>query len=104
MKAAWRVVVMAVVLCCLQFSGTALADDKVLVKGKISEYDVEKKSLVIAIDGGKNMTFLVQDSKALGMLDDQLFAGDEVKVRYVAKDGKNVIDDSSGLKSARPGC
>jgi len=105
MRSIWRVGLMvAMFFCCMQFSGMALAEDKILVKGKISEYDVEKKTLVVAIDGGKNMTFSIQDSKVLGMLDDQLFLGDQVKVRYIAKDGKNVINDPGDLKSARPGC
>ncbi|CAK0777141.1 conserved exported hypothetical protein [Gammaproteobacteria bacterium] len=104
MKSAWRIVATAAVFCCMQFSTMAIAEDKIMVKGKISEYDVSKKTLVVAVDGSKDMTFVVQDNKALGMLDDQLFAGDEVKIRYIAKDGKNIISDPGDLKSARPGC
>ena len=105
MQATWRTRIVAMTLfCCLQFLSVAMAEDKVLVKGKITEYNVAQKTLVVAIDGGQNMTFLVQDSKSLGLLDDQLFVGDAVKVHYLVKDGKNLITDPGDLKSARPGC
>ncbi len=104
MKATWRSSLVAVFLLCAQCIGVAVADDKILVKGKITEYSADKKTLVVAVDGGKSITFVVQDSKAMGLLDDQLFVGDEVKIHYLAKDGKNLINDAGDLKSARPGC
>ncbi len=104
MKATWRTGIVATLLFCAQLLGTAMAEDKVLVKGKITEYNLSAKTLVVAVDGGSNMTFTVQDDKSLKMLDDQLFSGDAVKIHYLAKDGKNLITEPGDLKSARPGC
>ena len=101
MQSIWRIVIM--VIFCMQFSDITMADDKISVKGKISGYNLEQKVLMVTVDG-KDMSFLIQDDKALGMLDDQLYSGDDVKIRYSAKDGKNIIDSARDLRSARPGC
>ncbi|MDA8077348.1 MAG: DUF1344 domain-containing protein, partial [Nitrospiraceae bacterium] len=81
-----------------------IAEDKMNVKGKIKEYDLEKKTLVVTADDGKEMTFVMQNEKALKKLDDRLFTGDEVKIRYTVKDGKNVIEGVNDLKGTKPGC
>ncbi|MEI6414006.1 MAG: hypothetical protein WCP34_07055 [Pseudomonadota bacterium] len=92
----------AMVFCCLQFSGVATADET--VKGKIKSYDLGKKTLVIAPDNGKSLTFLIQNEKALKSLDDQLFVDDEVKIRYSVQNGQNIISNPGDLRSTRPGC
>lgn len=96
---------MAAALTVLVFmAGFASADEKLSIKGKIKSYDLEAKSLVVTTDDGKDMTFSVLNAKALEKLDDRLFAGDEVRIRYIVKDGKNVIEGANDLKGTKPGC
>lgn len=95
--------IVIIVLVSMQFADITLAEDKISVKGKISGYNLEQKILMVTV-AGKDMAFLIQDEKALGMLDDQLYAGDDVKIRYNTKDGHNIIDSARDLRSARPGC
>ncbi|CAK0747660.1 conserved hypothetical protein [Gammaproteobacteria bacterium] len=93
----------AIFLALVQLESFAIAEDKITVKGKITAYDLEEKTLSVEVEK-KEILFVVQDSKALGMLDDQLVVGDEVRVRYLVQDGKNVINSGPDLKSTRPGC
>ncbi len=95
--------VLAVFIITL-LAGFALAEEKYSVKGKIKEYDLDAKTLVIKTDDGKEMTFVIKNEKALIKLDDRLFKDDEVKIRYTVKDGKNVIDGANDLKGTKPGC
>ncbi len=105
MKTSKRVTVMILTLFCLVlFAGVALADEKINVKGKITGYDLEAKTVTVAADDGKEMTFNIESRKALEKLDDRLFKGDEVKVRYTEKDGKKIIKDTNDLKGTKPGC
>src|SRR5512143_3165335 len=96
--------VLTLVLGVLLLAGAALAEEKMDIKGKIKEYDLDNKTLVVTTDAGKEMTFIVENEKALKKLDDRLFAGDEVKIRYTVKDGKNVISGANDLKGTKPGC
>lgn len=105
MKAArLTAVAVLVVLCLAIFAGFAVAEEKMSVKGKIKSYDLETKTLVITADDGKEMTFSVNNEKALNKLDDRLFKDDEVKIKYIIKDGKNTIDGANDLKGTKPGC
>jgi Cu/Ag efflux protein CusF len=105
MKTSRIVVVLALVVCCFVLAaGLAAAEEKVSVKGKIKAYDLEAKTVTVVTDDNKEMTFVVKSDKALQKLDDRLFKGDEVKVRYIIKDGKNLIQDTNDLKGTKPGC
>lgn len=97
------VAVMAV-FCIGLFAGFSFAEEKLSIKGKIKDYDLEAKTLVIKTEDGKEMTFVIKNEKALIKLDDRLFKDDEVKIRYTVKDGKNVIDGANDLKGTKPGC
>jgi len=90
--------------CVVLLTGFSVAEEKLSVKGKIKDYDLDAKTLVIRTDDGKEMTFLIRNEKALIKLDDRLFKDDEVKIRYTVKDGKNVIDGANDLKGTKPGC
>ncbi len=96
--------VVVAAFCIMMLAGVVIAEDKMNIKGKIKEYDLEKKTLVVTADDGKDMTFVVENEKALKKLDDRLFVGDEVKIRYTVKDGKNVINGLNDLKGTKPGC
>ncbi|MBI5631916.1 MAG: hypothetical protein HZA15_00320 [Nitrospirae bacterium] len=90
--------------CVALFAGFSLAEEKLSVKGKIKDYDLEAKTLVIRTDDNKEMTFVIRNEKALIKLDDRLFKDDEVRIRYTVKDGKNVIEGANDLKGTKPGC
>lgn len=85
-------------------SGEILAVEKIKIKGIIKEYDVKEKTITITTPDKKEMTFVIESKKALDKLDDRLFAGDEVKIQYFVRDGKNIIQDTNDLKGTKPGC
>ncbi|HEX8947472.1 MAG TPA: hypothetical protein VF790_00845, partial [Dissulfurispiraceae bacterium] len=84
--------------------GISLAADKIKVKGKIKEYDLTNKTVVVTTDDGKELAFTIESEGALKKLDDRLYKGDEVKIKYIEKDGKNVIPDTNDLKGTKAGC
>lgn len=90
--------------CIALIAGFSLAEEKLSAKGKIKDYDLEAKTLVIKTDDGKEVTFIIKNEKALIKLDDRLFRDDEVKIRHSVKDGKNVIEGTNDLKGTKPGC
>jgi len=90
--------------CLALFAGFAAAEDKLSVKGKISGYDLEAKTVTITADDGKTMTFSIESSKALEKLDDRLIKGDEVKIRYTEKGDRKIIKDGNDLRGTKPGC
>jgi hypothetical protein len=105
MKISRSVTVMVLTMFCLVlFAGIVLADEKINVKGKITGYDLDAKTVTVATDDGKEMTFNIESKKALEKLDDKLFKGDEVKIRYTEKDGKKLIRDATDFKGTKPGC
>ena len=90
--------------CIALLTGFSLAEEKLSIKGRIKDYDLDAKTLVIKTDDGKEMTFVIKNEKALTKLDDRLFKDDEVKIRYSVRDGKNVIEGANDLKGTKPGC
>jgi len=92
------------VFCIALFAGLALAEEKIEIKGKIKEYDLDAKTIVIKADDGKEMTFTIENEKALKKLDDRLFPDDEVKIKYIIKDGKNIIKENNDLRGTKAGC
>lgn len=95
--------VTAAMLCLTLFAGSALAAEKLEGKGKIKDYDVAKKTVVVTIDGN-DTTFVVEHEGALKKLGDRLEKGDEVKVKYFNEGGRNVIKSFNDLKGTKPGC
>ncbi|MBA4373779.1 MAG: hypothetical protein C0402_13080 [Thermodesulfovibrio sp.] len=105
MKSSRIVAVLALAVCCFVLAaGLAAAEEKLSLTGKIKGYDLEAKTVTIAAGDGKEMTFTIKSDKALQKLDDRLFKGDEVKIRYIIKDGTNLIKDNNDLKGTKPGC
>ncbi|MBI3592543.1 MAG: hypothetical protein HY099_03560 [Nitrospirae bacterium] len=97
------VVLAAIIFCVAMLAGVAMAADKLEVKGKIKGYDLNNKTVVVTVDG-KDMTFVVEHEEALKKLDDRIVKGDKVKIKYIIKDGKNIIKGSNDLKGANAGC
>lgn len=105
MKASRVVTVLLMAFFCMSlFAGLVMAEEKIKVQGKIKDYDLDKKTVVVITDSGKEMTFVIENESALKKLDDRLFRDDEVKIRYIVIDGKNVIQGSNDLKGTKPGC
>ncbi|PKL51697.1 MAG: hypothetical protein CVV37_05135 [Nitrospira bacterium HGW-Nitrospira-1] len=86
------------------FAGFAIAEDKINVKGKIKDYDLDAKTLVLVAEDGHEMTFTLENEQALKKLDDRLFPGDEVRIKYIIKDKKNIIKGKNDLRGTKAGC
>lgn len=92
------------IFCIALFAGFAMAEDKMDFKGKIKDYDLDAKTVTVVSDDGKVMTFTIEDEKALKKLDDRLFPDDEVRIKYIIKDGKNIIKEKNDLRGTKAGC
>ena len=97
-------IVLAVMMVMTAFAGVSMAAEKILVKGKILEYDLDEQTVTIKADSGEEMTFVIENDVALFKLDDRLFEDDEVKIKYVEESGKKVIKEGSDMKGTKPGC
>lgn len=95
---------MVVMVLGVVLVGAAVAGDKIFVKGKITDYDLDERTLTINADSGEEMEFVIENDVALFKLDDRLYEDDEVKVNYVVEGDKKVIKGSSDLKGTKPGC
>lgn len=103
-KFRWLVVLMMVVMSVTLVAGFAVAAEKISVKGKIKDFNIDEKTVTVTTDDGKDMTFVIENEKALNKLDDRLFKGDEVKIKYVIENGKNVIKENNDMRGTKPGC
>lgn len=92
------------IFCIALFAGFAVAEEKMNFKGKIKDYDLDAKTVTVVSDEGKEMTFTVEDEKALKKLDDRLFPDDEVRIKYIIKDDKNIIKEKNDLRGTKAGC
>jgi len=97
-------IMLALMMAMSAFSVVSMAAEKTLVKGTIVEYDLDEQTVTIKTDDGKRMTFVIEDDVALFKLDDRLYEEDEVKIKYLVEDGKNVIKEGGDLKGTKPGC
>ncbi len=71
------------------FAGNVMADEK--IKGKVKSIDLKTNTVVITFDDDPDITITVEDDETLNKLKDgRIGVYDEVKVKYVVKDGKNV--------------
>ena len=101
----YRNIFLMLFLLGIQFGNMALAEDKITIRGKINAYDLKAQTLAVTVEEtNKDITFVIQDDKALHKLGDRLFVGDKVRVRYTTEDGKNVIKTTHDLKGMKPGC
>jgi len=94
---------LAAVLCLSVMSGTVMAEDKIKVKGIIATFDLDERTVTVDVDG-KEMTFYIENDVALFKLDDRLWEGDEVKIKYVVEGDRNVIKEANDLRGTKPGC
>lgn len=88
-----RAIILAVlaIFCLAMLTGVAMAEEKVSIKGKVKSINVDAKTAVVATEGGKDVTITVEDEETLNKFKDgRISTDDDVKVKYVIKDGKNV--------------
>jgi hypothetical protein len=89
-----RLIAAAAVAFALAAATPARADEKVL--GKVTKIEMAGKDAKVATatlqdDAGKAVVITVEDKLTLDKFaDKRITAGDEIKCKYVVKDGKNV--------------
>ncbi|MCX7793339.1 MAG: hypothetical protein N2257_02875 [Thermodesulfovibrionales bacterium] len=75
----------------LIFSGTISAEEVVSLKGKVKSIDLKTGAVIITTQAGQEVTVIVEDEATLSKFKDgRITEGDEVKVKYTIKDGKNI--------------
>lgn len=75
----------------LMFSGIAISEDVISIKGKVKTIDLKTNTVVITVQDSEEVTVTVEDETTLAKFKDgRISEGDEVKVKYITKDGKNI--------------
>ncbi|MBI5213077.1 MAG: hypothetical protein HY957_06860 [Nitrospirae bacterium] len=92
MKSSKAIIIMALAIFCVaMLSGFATAEEKVSIKGKVKSIDQNANTAVVTARDGKEVTIAVEDNATLDKFKDgRINEGDDVKVKYVIKDGKNL--------------
>lgn len=88
-----RAIIVAVlaIFCVAMLTGIAIAEEKVSIKGRVKSIDVNAKTSVVTTEDGKDVTITVEDEETLNKFKDgRINIDDDVKVKYVVKDSKNV--------------
>jgi hypothetical protein len=77
--------------CLLIFLTVVQAEEKVSINGKVKSIDVEKKTVIVTTNEGKDVTITVEDDETLNKLrDGRIGIDDDVRVKYIKKDDKNI--------------
>lgn len=92
MKLSKAIIIMALAIFYIaMFSGIVMAEEKVSMRGKVKSIDQNAKTAVVTARDGKEVTVAVDDNTTLDKFKDgRINEGDDVKVKYVIKDGKNL--------------
>jgi Cu/Ag efflux protein CusF len=89
MKTRRRMVLFLAALTLAVLAGVAGAEEK--VNGTVKSIDLETKTVVISTYDGQEVTITVEDTATLNKLKERrIKVDDDVKVKYIVKDGKNV--------------
>ncbi|MBF0557868.1 MAG: hypothetical protein HQL08_03705 [Nitrospirae bacterium] len=92
------------VFSIMLFAGITAAEDKILIKGNIKNFNIKERTVTVTTAEGKDMTFVIENDSALKKLGDSLEKGDEVKIKYIIHENKNIIKGGSDLKGTKAGC
>ncbi len=87
-----RILIISVlaIFCVVMLPGFATAEEKVSIRGKVKSIDQNTKTAVVTTSEGKEVTIAVEDNATLDKFKDgRIGEGDDVKVKYVIKEGKN---------------
>jgi ABC-type uncharacterized transport system auxiliary subunit len=89
MKTRRRMALFLAALTLAVLAGVAGAEEK--VNGTVKSIDLETKTVVISTYDGQEVTITVEDTATLNKLKERrIKVDDDVKVKYIVKDGKNV--------------
>lgn len=73
------------------FSGVVFSEEMVSIKGKVKTIDLNTKTVVITTSSGDEVSVVVEDETTLAKFKDgRITEGDDVKVKYTIRDGKNI--------------
>ncbi len=79
-------------LCCLiAIDGSAAREGQILLNGKVKSIDLASNTVVVTDYRGKDVVFSIKDNEILDKFrDGRIKVGDDVNIKYIIKDGKNV--------------
>lgn len=86
-----KIAFIQVLLCLMFLAGAAGAEEK--ISGRVKSIDLETQTVVVTTYEGQDVaiTISAEDTSTLNKLKEKrIRADDDVKVRYISKDGKNV--------------
>ena len=86
-----KLVIMVAALCLTFLASAAGAEEK--ISGRVKSIDLETKTIVVTTYEGQDVAITIspEDTSTLNKLKEKrVREDDDVKVRYVVKDGKNV--------------
>ncbi len=78
-------------LCLIFLAGASGAEEK--ISGRVKSIDLETKTVVVTTYEGQEVTITInpEDTSTLNKLKEKrVRVDDDVKVRYITRDGKNV--------------
>lgn len=92
MNVSRKILILLVTIFCISLvTGVSYSEEKISIKGKVKSIDIEKKSVVVTTDEGKDVTITVEDDETLNKLKDgRISVDDDVKVKYIKRDDKNI--------------
>lgn len=79
------------IVVSMMIAGYVIADEnQISIKGKVKSIDMKSNTVTITTKNG-DVTILVEDSETLNKFKDgRISEGDDVKVKYIIRDGVNV--------------
>jgi predicted ATP-grasp superfamily ATP-dependent carboligase len=86
-----NLVIIVAALCLMFLANAAGAEEK--ISGRVKSIDLETKTVVVTTYEGQDVAITIspEDTSTLNKLKEKrVREDDDVKVRYVVKDGKNV--------------
>lgn len=85
------IVAVLTIFCIAMLADVVIAEEKVSIKGKVKSINVDAKTAVVTTEDGKDVNITVEDEETLNKFKDgRISIDDDVKVKYIIKDGKNV--------------
>lgn len=87
----FKVLTGIILILSFVLSGIAISEDVISIKGKVKTIDLKTNTVVITTQDGQEVSVTVEDETTLAKFKDgRISEGDEVKVKYTTKDGKNL--------------
>jgi ABC-type glycerol-3-phosphate transport system substrate-binding protein len=91
MKMKRKIAILFAALCLTVLAGAAGAEEK--VNGTVKSIDLDAKTVVVTSFEGQEVTITISDEDTVTLVklkEKRIKVEDDVKVKYVKKDGKNV--------------